>query len=149
MNKDYLFVGVQLLLFGLYAIMPSPFSLILPAWLGYIGLVFTVLGGVFGVVAVAQQRSNLKAVPTPKQNGRLITNGVYGLVRHPIYTGILFCGLGYALWEEGHLVRLLITALLALLFYFKAKYEESLLVEKYPEYIGYKKKTAMLLPFLL
>lgn len=49
--------------------------------------------------------------PYPKEDSELVTNGAYGIVRHPIYTtGIILGALGWSLWK-GSLLMLVYTAI--------------------------------------
>ena len=82
------------------------------------------------------------AVPVDKSEGGkgLVSTGVYGLVRHPMYIGLLsmLAGLGIA---TQSVLRLMLTMTLFIILEFKATYEEEKLTEAYPgEYDDYKKK---------
>jgi len=138
--KDYLFVGIQLLLFAAYFIPILMFSIKLDEWLRYSGLVFLILGIILGAVSLFQLNINLSPFPTPVSKGKLITNGAFAISRHPIYTGLIFSGLGYAFYRAS-LFKMLIVLLLLILFYFKSRYEESLLSNKFSEYRNYKERT--------
>lgn len=140
-TKDYVFVIVQLLLFVVYFIPIRILSaMALPVWLTYVGLIILILAVVFGIMAFVQLNTNLSPYPTPLASGQLVTKGVFRISRHPIYTSIIFSGFGFAVYQES-IFKLLITVLLVILFYFKSKYEESLLTRRYPEYHEYKKRT--------
>ncbi|MES1198369.1 MAG: isoprenylcysteine carboxylmethyltransferase family protein [Pseudomonadota bacterium] len=86
---------------------------------------------------------------TRKEDHKIIDTGPYGLVRHPIYTGILF-----ALWATalflGRIECLLGAALMSIGFFLKARLEESFLVAGLGEaaYADYKKRVPMLVPFV-
>lgn len=132
---------VQGLLFLAYLIPVQLFRVIIPPdWLSNSGLVILVLAVVFGILAFLQLSKNLSPYPTPLESGNLVTHGAFRISRHPIYTSLIFAGFGFALYQ-GSVYRLLITALLLILFYFKSKYEEGLLIAKYPEYPEYMKRT--------
>ncbi|MBT0606737.1 methyltransferase family protein [Aequorivita echinoideorum] len=139
-SKDYLFVGIQLLLFAAYILKIRLVPMNLPEWLRYSGLVIVGLGVVLGLVALLQINTKLSPFPTPVANSTLITNGAFAIARHPIYTALISSGLGYALYRES-LYKMLIVLLLSILFYFKSKYEEQLLLQKFPSYQNYKKRT--------
>jgi protein-S-isoprenylcysteine O-methyltransferase Ste14 len=73
-----------------------------------------------------------------KENHRIVESGPYGLVRHPIYTGLLL-----AAWATAALhsraVSFLGAGLLTLAFYLKASSEERLLTaELGPPYAAYR-----------
>ena len=106
-----------------------------------------VTGFLLGIISVYQLNRNLTPFPKPKSNAELVTKGLYKHIRHPIYTGILLFLFGFALFNES-LYRIIITAILLLLFYFKSKYEEQQLTVKYSDYPSYKKTTGRFLPKL-
>ncbi|MFC6267348.1 methyltransferase family protein [Frigoriflavimonas asaccharolytica] len=138
--KDYLFVTIQLLIFAAYSLPITISTINLPEWLRYLGLFMLILALLLALLTVAQLNKNISPFPTPVQAGKLMTTGAFSISRHPIYTGLLFSGIGYGIHQES-LYKLLITFILAVLFYFKSKYEETLLSKKFPEYESYKSKT--------
>ena len=142
--KDYLFVSIQFLLFGLYAFDFLPKFEISP-FLKYVGLIFSILGFSIAVLSVLQLNKNLTVFPTPKTDAELITFGMYHFSRHPIYTGLIVFTFGYALFKAS-LFKVLIALILLLLFYFKTNYEEQKLLQKFPNYKDYKKKVNRFFP---
>lgn len=139
-KKDYLYVGIQFVLFVAYILPIQNNSINLPEWLRYSGLLILVSGLVLGLVALFQLNTKLSPFPTPVSNSKLITNGAYNIARHPIYSALIFSGFGYALYQASW-YKGLIVLLLLILFYFKSQYEEKLLSEKFSGYTSYKKKT--------
>ena len=117
--KDYLYVSIQFLLFGLYTFDFSP-SFDLPQSVKYIGLLFAIIGFVISALSVLQLNKNLTVFPTPKTDSELITFGMYKLSRHPIYTGLILFTFGYAFYKVSYL-KLVIAFVLLFLFYFKTK----------------------------
>jgi len=83
-----------------------------------------------------------------RQGHELVTSGPYAYVRHPIYTGIMLAMIGSAL-----AVAFLWLALFALYFayfLFSARTEEKMMLTQFPAaYPAYRRRTKMLLPFLL
>jgi protein-S-isoprenylcysteine O-methyltransferase Ste14 len=142
--KDYLFVSIQFLLFGLYAFdFLPPFEI--PQPIKYIGLIFSILGFLIAVLSVLQLNKNLTVFPTPKTDSELITFGMYKFSRHPIYTGLILFTFGYAVFKVS-LFKVLIALVLLLLFYFKTNYEEQKLLQKFSNYNDYKKKVNRFFP---
>lgn len=139
-KKDYIYVGIQLVLFVVYFLPIQNTNINLPEWLRYSGLLMLILGLVLALVALLQINTKLSPFPTPVTNGKLITSGAFNIARHPIYTALLFVGFGYALHETSW-YKMLITVVLLILFYFKSQYEEELLTNHYSEYSNYKMKT--------
>lgn len=136
--KDYLFVSIQFLLFGLYSFDFLP-AFELPQSIKYIGLIFSILGFSIAVLSVLQLNKNLTVFPTPKTDSELITFGMYKFSRHPIYTGLILFTFGYAIFKASYF-KSAIALVLLLLFYFKTNYEEQKLLQKFPNYKDYKKK---------
>jgi len=92
-------------------------------------------------------REYLTPLPYPVDHSRLVTTGVYALVRHPLYASQLLAALGWAVFSTSlsHLLLLLV----ALGFFsFKASKEERWLTEKHPEYADYAKKVKKFIPWI-
>lgn len=139
-KKDYVFVGIQVLLFAAYLLPVHIIKITYPEWLRYSGFVVMNLGVILGIAALVQINTNLSPFPTPVEKGKLITNGAFSIARHPIYTAIVLAGMGYAVFQIS-IFKALVVVVLLILFYFKSKYEERLLMAKFPAYQAYKKKT--------
>jgi len=139
-KKDYLFVTIQFALFVIYIIPISLTTINLPEWLRYAGLFIIGIGSILGVVALLQLNTKLSPFPTPVAQSKLITNGAFAIARHPIYTTVLTVTLGYAIFSVS-VFKVLVGVALLILFYFKSKYEETLLLQKFPAYKDYKQQT--------
>jgi protein-S-isoprenylcysteine O-methyltransferase Ste14 len=85
---------------------------------------------------------------TRKNEHKIIDSGPYRLVRHPIYTGIIFAVFATALLQ-GKPSAFLGAALLTLGWFIKARIEERFLREELgPEaYDSYARRVPMLVPF--
>jgi protein-S-isoprenylcysteine O-methyltransferase Ste14 len=86
---------------------------------------------------------------TRKQHHRIVDAGPYGLVRHPIYTGIILAGFATAI-QRGTLVSLAGALLLVLAWFIKARLEERFLRAELgmAAYNAYAARVPMLIPFL-
>jgi protein-S-isoprenylcysteine O-methyltransferase Ste14 len=143
-------VAIQVALFGLLAVA----GMAGPAWadpwlpLGRaVGLTLIGLGIAAAALGLVGLRENLTAVPRPIQGGRLIDDGVYGLVRHPIYTGIILAAVGWGLATASP-AALLVALLIGVFFDVKARREEAWLLVAYPGYAEYRRRVRKLLPFV-
>jgi protein-S-isoprenylcysteine O-methyltransferase Ste14 len=76
-----------------------------------------------------------------------VTSGVYGLVRHPIYTGLILGTLGWSLWN-ANLLGAGLALLLFVFFDLKSRREERWLMEAYPGYAEYKRHVRKLIPLV-
>ena len=83
-----------------------------------------------------------------KAGHHVVDTGPYRLVRHPIYSGLIFAALATAI-EKGTSFAMLGVAIVTLAFYIKARREEHFLSAELGEnaYDDYARKTAMLVPF--
>lgn len=94
----------------------------------------------FVVMAVTALDMGGALTPWPKPNGDgLVTTGLYGQVRHPMYAGLLSSMLGFSVWTQS-VDRLLMVALLVAAIEIKSEYEENELAKAYPDYPEYKKQ---------
>ncbi|MFM8999323.1 MAG: methyltransferase family protein [Actinomycetota bacterium] len=78
------------------------------------------------------------AFPKPVEHGQLRTDGIYGLVRHPIYGGVFLLALGWSFLRGP--IALVPTVALAVLFVLKSMREEAFLIERYPDYARYRER---------
>ena len=140
------FVAVQVIILGLLVFLPADLWLSVRPFI-VAGTVLEWLGALGIVASALTIRSSLTAVPLPKEHGKLGTTGLYKYVRHPMYTSVLILSLGIALLSGSFIKYALVIALYAL-FYYKSKYEERYLRQKYPGYKEYAKQTPRFMPFL-
>jgi len=107
-----------------------------------------VLGGVIGLWAfLAMGLGNIRAFPEFPQHGRLVVHGPYRWVRHPMYTSVLVITLAWMV-EHPLPFRMVLWVGLVVTLWFKLRYEESLLMERFPEYDAYRRQTKRLIPFV-
>ena len=86
---------------------------------------------------------------TRKQDHRIVDTGPYGMVRHPIYTGLLFAAFATAV-ARGRWEAVIGATLFALGCWMKARQEERFLSETLgPDYAAYRQRVHMLVPYLL
>jgi protein-S-isoprenylcysteine O-methyltransferase Ste14 len=117
--------------------------------IGYwLGLLMVVLGLAFAVWARAHLGRNWSGTVTVKEDHELIRTGPYGIVRHPIYTGLLFAILGSTV-AFGEWRGLLAFGLLTIAFLFKLRREERFMSESFPnDYARYRVEVPALIPFI-
>jgi len=121
-----------------------------PGWpiaLTVAGSVLVVAGLAIVLVAMQQLGRNLSPFPRPLAGADLIEAGLYGVVRHPIYTGLLLAAAGWSLasgslWAGGASVALLVV------LDAKSRREEAWLDGTYPGYRDYRTRTRRLIPFV-
>jgi protein-S-isoprenylcysteine O-methyltransferase Ste14 len=79
---------------------------------------------------------------------QVVERGPYAHVRHPMYSGILLMLLGAAIWS-GRAAWLIVFASCFAGLALKARREERLLSEAFPEYAEYQRRTSALIPSIL
>jgi protein-S-isoprenylcysteine O-methyltransferase Ste14 len=116
--------------------------------LATIGAVLFACGIALAVWARLHLGRNWGMPTTQRAEPELVTSGPYRFVRHPIYTGLLLAILGTAL--VNNLLGLIVVAVLIAYFYYCGIIEERHLTATFPTaYPEYKRRTKMLIPFLL
>jgi protein-S-isoprenylcysteine O-methyltransferase Ste14 len=146
-SRGYFYVAVQFLLIALLFTAPrqdQPYGNFSDL-LGIVGVAVIALGAIILVTSFVRLGKSLTANPVPKDDGVLVTSGLYGRVRHPIYFGLLVLCLGVVL-DAGWWPQIVIALMLYFLLNIKAQFEEDLLRQKYPEYKAYALKTPRFFP---
>ncbi len=146
-KKDLIFVGIQAILLLIYFIPINPIVFHLNYFLRIANLSISIIGLIIILFAFLQLNKNLTPFPTPIESGTLIQAGLYKYIRHPIYTGIIIFSVFFGIFNES-IWNIFIGFALFILFYFKSKYEESLLKKQYKDYDNYTKKTGRFFPFI-
>jgi protein-S-isoprenylcysteine O-methyltransferase Ste14 len=106
------------------------------AWRVGLAVAIGMAGWVLFLAGVIGLGRSLTPFPRPMGHATLRVDGVYGLVRHPIYGGSLLVALGWSLLSSP--LASIGTVVLAVLFELKARLEESMLVSRYPDYEAYR-----------
>lgn len=111
-------------------------------------LVFAV-GVIVGLWALTHNRlGNFNIEPELRENCRLVTTGIYGWIRHPMYTSVTLMMLGVALMDP-RAVQWLLWLFLVNILLLKAKREESLWLSYDQCYLEYREKTKYFIPYIL
>lgn len=123
----------------------------LPVWPWWfrIGAAVTACGLLFSIWARHYLGQNWSREVTIKKDHELITGGPYRLVRHPIYTGLLFGLLGCAI-ALGEWRGLLAVALVFIALLRKLRLEEQWMRLQFGEtYESYARRTRALVPYIV
>ena len=116
--------------------------------IGFVQIALIILGAILGLWAIAVMRkSKIRATPNVAMGAKLIKNGPYKYIRHPMYASVLTACLGFLL-TNIYSMTILFYVLLIIVLNIKIAYEESLLVKTFPKYKSYTKKTKKLIPFV-
>lgn len=105
------------------------------------------IGAYFGIAGVVALGKNRTPFPEPRVGAELVQHGIYGRVRHPLYTSVMLASLGWALlWQSG--VAVSVALLLVPFFNGKARREERSLVKTFSGYADYAQRVPRFLPRL-
>jgi protein-S-isoprenylcysteine O-methyltransferase Ste14 len=112
----------------------------------WFGVALFALGGVLRLAPVFVLGRRFSGLVAIQPNHRLVTNGIYGVIRHPSYLGLLVNALGWGLaFRAG--VGVAIAALMLLVVLARIDSEERLLRETFgAEYDAYRTRTWRLIP---
>jgi protein-S-isoprenylcysteine O-methyltransferase Ste14 len=147
-NRGEAWVAGQGLLFVLYAVAPSwgrPWTPMARRAGVVVGAATGVAGAGLLGYAAWQLGGNLTPLPKPRPHSVLVQDGAYGVVRHPIYTGVIFLLLGGAL-ATGRLTRVIVALGAVGFFDAKSRREEVWLAAQFPDYLRYRERVAKLMP---
>lgn len=145
MKRGMLLVAAQLALLALLAaqallswrLQPWPAS----AWAALAA------GVALGGWAVSANRpGNFNVHPAPRAGGRLVREGPYRWIRHPMYSALLLAGLGVVLGAGGW--SALVLGALAIVLWAKSRIEEQGMRAAHPDYADYQRRTKRFVPFL-
>jgi protein-S-isoprenylcysteine O-methyltransferase Ste14 len=124
-------VAIQAVLLVLFVILPKRRSLFAPPdVLDVLGIILMIAGLAVVLIALLSLGAALTPTPVPQESAALRTGGIYALVRHPVYSGILVAALGFTL-AVGSIWQVVLWAMLVVFFYGKAFWEDRLLAERH------------------
>ena len=147
-DRGEAWVAGQGLLFVLYAVAPSwgkPWAPLVRRAGLVVGAATAGTGAVLLGSASWQLGGNLTPLPKPRPESTLVRDGAYGVVRHPIYSGVICLLLGSAL-ATGRLTRVVVALGAVGFFDAKSRREELWLEARFPEYQHYRQRVAKLIP---
>jgi protein-S-isoprenylcysteine O-methyltransferase Ste14 len=145
LQKGKRLVFLQLALIIVLALFPD--SATVDQRLSIGGTVLLAIGLVILFAGFKGLGKSLTANPVPIEDGKLVTTGIFSIVRHPIYLGLLVVTLGLVV-SSGVWAQILVWAALAMLLTYKMRWEEVLLTAKYKGYADYMTKVPALIPGL-
>ncbi|MGD0284691.1 MAG: isoprenylcysteine carboxylmethyltransferase family protein [Candidatus Saccharimonadales bacterium] len=110
--------------------------------------IIVITGLVFAITARFTLGSNWSPHTVLKQGQELIENGPYAIVRHPIYTGILFMAIGTTI-RIDQIFGFVLLVLVCLVLWSKILSEEKLMQEHFPkQYQVYRQHVKAIIPFI-
>jgi protein-S-isoprenylcysteine O-methyltransferase Ste14 len=122
-----------------------------PDWLRLGTQIIAIALGLFAAVLLGKGLidlgPSLTPLPYPREDGQLVQTGVYGLVRHCLYSGLVLGTAAYSLWQLSLSHGAIALALFVLLDA-KARQEETWLMARYDNYGDYRQRVKKLIPWV-
>jgi protein-S-isoprenylcysteine O-methyltransferase Ste14 len=103
------------------------------------------MGGWLAVRGLTDLGESLTPMPRPRSDGRLVESGIYARLRHPIYAGLMLAGIGWSVLTAS-LPAFGVALLLAAFLDTKARREEAWLLDHYPGYADYRRRSKRFVP---
>jgi protein-S-isoprenylcysteine O-methyltransferase Ste14 len=138
------YVGyMQLIRFDILELDP-----LLPRWVVLIGVGMIYVGSALNILGRLTLKANWANHIKIYEDHKLITTGLFKFVRHPLYASLFVLLFGGAI-AFSNIACVLLTAFVFIPFMtYRAKQEEKMLIEAFPEYLAYKANTGMFFPKL-
>ncbi len=111
---------------------------------GLVLIAAATLGSLAGLRALGR---NLTPFPKPSAKTELVRHGIYGLIRHPLYTSVFCAAAGSSLiFQSGP--ALVASVVLGIFFDAKARHEERWLRQQFPDYADYERRVRRFIPWI-
>ena len=105
----------------------------------FVGFLIIIIAFIIMLVSIKDLGRNLSPFPRPINNSNLVTTGIYRFTRHPMYYSLIFISIGFFIIKLS-IYYLFLTISLALIIKFKIALEEKYLINKFKNYLLYKKE---------
>lgn len=98
--------------------------------------------------AIWETKDYLSILLTPSANNKVVTSGVYQLVRHPMYCGVIMMAFGWSILQK-QIFKIVLSMVLFIVLNFAAEKEEEYMERKHPSaYEIYASSKRAIIPFL-
>ena len=118
-------------------------------YLDIICLVIYIIGVTFNLLGRFYLGHNWGNNVVIYKNHTLIKNGVYKIVRHPLYASIIWMIYSVGILCQNYLAIILNTIIFIPFMYYRAKQEEKELIKIFNDYEKYRKNTGMFFPKII
>ena len=102
-----------------------------------VGFLIIIIALIILLVAIKDLGRNLSPFTRPTNNSKLVTTGIYRVMRHPMYYSLIFISFGVFITKLS-LYYLFLTISLGSIIKFKISLEEQYLNNKFKKYLIYK-----------
>jgi protein-S-isoprenylcysteine O-methyltransferase Ste14 len=113
----------------------------------FCGIAFLAIAAICGLGGAMALGRNLTPFPKPSAGKGIVQSGIYGRMRHPLYTSVFCAALGWSLvWHSWS--GLAASLALAVFLDAKARREERWLRRRFPDYAQYAKRVRRFIPWI-
>lgn len=117
--------------------------------IGFLGLLVSFSGMIFRWTTIIQLKKAFTVDVAINQAHQLKTDGMFKMVRHPSYLGLITILTGFALGMNTLISFIVVVLPVFVAIMYRIKVEENLLVETFgEEYIKYSSSTKKIIPYL-
>ncbi len=116
----------------------------LPLWAQLVSIALVFVGNGFAVYILSKLGRSFSILP---ESRRLVTQGPYAVVRHPLYLAEAIAAFGTTLLFLSPLAFAIFGAQMGFQLV-RMHYEEKILGENFPEYAAYARRTKRLIPYI-
>jgi len=123
----------------------------LNSYIGYTGMYVNIILSTTALFLIINGWYNIYHKYWKRDTGKgvVVKTGVYKYIRHPQYTGFILITIGM-MCEWATLFMLIMWPFIIFIYYRLAKREEKDMVKEFgEEYVSYRKKTKMFVPFVI
>ena len=118
-----------------------------PLLLLFCGRFFLLASAICAICGVMALGRNLTPFPKPSAGAQFVRHGIYGLIRHPLYTAVICAAVGWSLiWSSRP--ALAVSLALAVFFDAKARHEARWLRQQFPDYLRYEQRVRRFIPWI-
>ena len=122
---------------------------LLPAWANILGMVIFAIGIWLFWKSHRDLGQNWSPTLQIREEHTLIIDGIYQMIRHPMYTAIWLCGIAQGLLLTNWIAGPSGVIAFGTLYFLRVGNEEKMMIEQFgDQYQAYMQKTKRLLPYL-
>jgi protein-S-isoprenylcysteine O-methyltransferase Ste14 len=111
-----------------------------------VGTIAVVVGATVNVLGRHSLGRNWANQVTVYESQTLVTSGIFGWLRHPLYASLIWMFVGAALAYHNAAAMAAALLLFVPAMYYRSGQEEHLLSERFPEYAAYRARTGRFFP---